>query len=117
MGLYREFHRHFTPLSQDLKKLDLNLNDALILLAVFFENSANASPSDIEKTLNIPKDQISQSLKRLEERHLIQRRISDSGDRRKRFLQITGAGRKLAADLVKIFDRQEDQYENASPRA
>lgn len=117
MDLHREYLQFFDPLHQSLKKLETNFSDSLVLLSVFFETNPQISPSDIGKALSLPKDQVSQSLKRLENRHLIQRKICETGDKRKRSLQITTHGKKRASELVKVFDRQEELYENHRPQS
>ena len=93
MSLHHSYKQFWTPLIQDLRKKDFNLNDTLILLALFFETSKEVSPSQLERNLGIPKDQISQSLQRLEKKSLIDRRLAIK-DRRGRFVRLPKQGRR-----------------------
>ncbi len=113
MALYRNYHLWVASLTKELKPYKLNLNDGLILLAVFFESSKETQPTQLSNLLNLPKDQISQSLKRLEILDLITRKTG-AEDSRKRKIMITALGKKRAAELVKIFDRQESKLEKES---
>lgn len=110
MGLYQQYHHYFSPLTRDLKKWGCNLNDSLILLALFFESPGEITPSDLGKTLTLPKDQVSHSLRRLEKLELIKRDLA-STDKRKRQLQITPKGKKLSSKLVEIFNKRESSYD------
>ncbi len=111
MQVHRQYHRYLTPLSHELRKKGLNLNESLILLSLFFEPQDKISPSDLQSVLSLSGDQISQALAALEKVHLISREI-DSIDRRKRRLHITTKGRKLGASLIKSFDHHENLLEN-----
>lgn len=110
MSLYQSFHRFFAPLNKELKKQGINLNEALIVLALFFENHSKVSPSDLQITLTIPKDQVSQALTKLEKQDLVVRKINPT-DSRKRFVVLTAQGKKLAPKLIALFDFCEDQLE------
>ncbi len=115
IALYREYHLWVSALTQELKVFDLNLNDSLILLAIFFENNNEIQPSQLSTTLDIPKDQISQSLKRLEQIGLIVRKTFKS-DARKRKISISSLGKKRASELIKVYDRMENRYEDHSKK-
>ena len=113
MALHQRYQLIFQPLQKDLRSLGLNLQDSLVLLATFFENSKSVFPSDLQATLLIPKDQISQSLGRLEEKNLIRRQLSVH-DKRRRHIEITSLGKKISSQLVSRFDKHEDQLEALS---
>lgn len=113
MTLFQQFHQTFAPLQSDLRKQGLNLNEALILLAVFFENNRPPRPTDLQKCLLLPKDQISQTLKKLENKNYLERKIAD-GDKRQRQITLTPLGRQLTSHLIKLFDTREDQLEAAA---
>ena len=111
MQLYWDYHSHFKSLQSNLKTKDFNLNEALVLLALFFENSGQATPGELAQCLHLKKDQISHSLRSLESQDLIQKKLAPS-DGRKNLIQITSMGKKKGADLIKIFDAAETNYEN-----
>lgn len=110
MQLYWDYHSHFKSLQTELKTKHFNLNEALVLLALFFENSGQATPSELAQCLHLKKDQISHSLKSLEGQNLILKKLAPS-DGRKNLIQITSLGKKKGADLIKIFDAAETKYE------
>jgi DNA-binding MarR family transcriptional regulator len=110
MGLHRRYQQSFEPLMANIRQLNLNLNDSLVLLALFFEGKQTVTPSDLIRTLRIPKDQVSQSLKRLEAKDLLYRQISEN-DQRRRAIHITSLGKKISAQLVAKFDKQENLLE------
>jgi DNA-binding MarR family transcriptional regulator len=112
MGLHRRYQQSFEPLMADIRQLNLNLNDSLVLLALFFEGKQTVTPSDLMRTLRIPKDQVSQSLKRLETKDLLYRQISEN-DQRRRAIYITSFGKKISAQLVAKFDKQENLLEQS----
>jgi DNA-binding MarR family transcriptional regulator len=112
MGLHRRYQQSFEPLMADIRQLNLNLNDSLVLLALFFEGKQTVTPSDLMRTLRIPKDQVSQSLKRLETKDLLYRQISEN-DQRRRAIYITSLGKKISAQLVAKFDKQENLLEQS----
>lgn len=111
MGLYKNYHHFFRELQKDLKEQGLNLNESLVLLALFFENSKQITPSELSQTLLIKKDQISHALNSLNKKELIEKGLS-SKDARMTYLQITNEGKKKASQLVKIFDSSEAAFEN-----
>lgn len=111
MQLYWDYHSHFKKLQAQLKVTGFNLNEALILLALFFEPTGEATPSDLAQCLQLKKDQISHCLKSLEGHELIEKKLAP-GDGRKSLIRITSLGKKRGAELIKIFDSAESDYEN-----
>ena len=110
MNLYQSYQSGFAPLIKKLKKEGLNLNDSLILLAIFFEGTDPVTPSSLESTLFIPKDQVSQSIRRLHENQWVTREINTT-DGRQRLLGLTKNGKKKASVLVGIFNSHEEILE------
>lgn len=108
MALHQRYHLFFQPLQKDLRAVGLNLQDSLVLLAIFFEQAKSVYPSDLQSTLNVPKDQISQGLGRLEDKNYIQRKLS-LYDKRRRQIKITSLGKKISSQLIARFDDHEDQ--------
>lgn len=115
MASHRQYQTHVVPLARALRHEGLNLNEALVLLALFFEDQETVHPSSLEDLLGLGRDQISQSLKSLESNALIRRKI-DSSDMRRRQLLITSYGRKKAPRLVEIFDQYERRIEVATKK-
>jgi len=110
MALHQRYQLFFQPLQKDLRVLGLNLQDSLVLLATFFEHSKIVYPSDLQNALNIPKDQISQSLGRLEDKNFIRRKLSIQ-DKRRRQVEVTSFGKKVSTQLITQFDKHEDKLE------
>ncbi len=110
MGLYRNYQTFFSPLGKEAKKLGFNLNEALILLALFFETGKETNPKELATTLSLGKDQVSHALNQLESSGLIHRQLSKT-DKRKRTLTTTALGKKQAALLIKVFDSAESRFE------
>lgn len=112
MALHHKHQTWVLPLTQTLQSQGFSLHDSLVLLALFFEPGKDTSPSQLVETLKIPKDQVSHSLRRLEEADWIIRTLHPTDSRRRR-LSITALGKKKAADLIRIFDHKEQDYEEA----
>lgn len=110
MQTHQEYHRHFLPLTSELRNKGVNLNEALILLATFFEQNQRVTPSQLQDILFLPKDQISHALRSLEKKSLTERRISET-DQRQRLISTTEKGRKVSQLLIKDFDHYEDRLE------
>ena len=111
MGLYGSYQNHFLPLIQELKNKGCNLNESLILLALFFEPRQQATPTQLQECLFIPKDRISQSLKSLEKSKWIQRSLGEK-DRRLRVVTLEKSAKKLCTDLIESFETHEQRLES-----
>jgi DNA-binding MarR family transcriptional regulator len=109
ISLHRRHQRVFTRVSQGLKTHQLNLHESLILLALFFEQGS-AGPGELAQTLDLGADQLSQALRRLEEKSLVRRKLSDR-DGRRRQISLSALGRKLGPLLVGLFDSIEKELE------
>ncbi len=98
-----------TKLSSALGGKDFSIWEGLILSAVFFEDRA-CRPSEIARTLQMSRSQMSQILKRLEKSELLKRELSKESAR---FidLSLTAKGRKAALRAIKVFDRTTDEIE------
>lgn len=111
MKFHLQYQMIMAPLIQSLKREGLNFQEALCLLALFFEGGGEITPSDLSKTLLISKDQISHALTKLENADLIHRQLAEK-DKRKRVLSITMKGKKISSLLVRVFDEHEEKSEN-----
>ncbi len=98
-------------LNQDLKKFDLNLHQALILLAIFFEPDKCIRSYDLLTILPTTKGNISHCTSYLEECKLINRKIV-SGDLRGFEFHLTNKALKLCPSLVKFFDQIESKTDS-----
>ncbi len=107
---HQNYQKYFAPLRKELKANQLSVNESLVLLALFFEKGAEVHPHHLQRTLNIPKDQISQALKGLLEARLVRSEVSRL-DRRKRRVQLTKRGENKAPRLIQIFDFWEQKAE------
>ncbi len=110
MGLYKDYHQFFKELQKELKKNGVNLNESLILLALFFEGSKKVTPSNLSQSLYLTKDSVSHSLKSLVQKNYIEKELLMS-DSRKTSLHLTIIGKKISTDLIKTFDSLEAKYE------
>lgn len=93
--------------NERLREHDLNLNQALILLAIYFEPEKSIRWHGLAELFQMSKGNISHSTSSLEEKKLINRRLVD-GDLRGFEFQLTSKGSKLSLVLIKFFDEIEN---------
>ncbi len=98
-------------LNQGLNKFDLNLHQALILLAIFFEPDKSIRSHDLMAILPTTKGNISHCTSYLEQCKLIIRK-SVLGDLRGFEFQLTNKALKLCPLLVKFFDQIESKSDS-----
>ena len=91
---------------------DLNFLQALILVAIFFENPKPISPSTLSKVLHTTAGNVSHCLTHLESRKMI-RRTLDGVDARKYQISIRPEGKKTAVKLIKVFDASQSRIEKS----
>lgn len=97
-------------LNQELKKYDISLFSAMIVVAIFFEKEKVLRPSALYELLPLTKGNISHMTSDLESQKLIQRYLS-SDDLRGYDFKLTNKGEKLALELIKFFNQKEDETE------
>lgn len=97
-------------LNQELKKHDISLFSAMIIVAIFFEKEKVIRPSALYELLPLTKGNISHMTSDLESQKLIQRYLS-SNDLRGYEFKLTNKGEKLALELIKFFNQKEDETE------
>ncbi len=107
---HQDYQNYFTPLRKELKVWHVNINEALILLALFFEKNAEAHPSQLSHTLSLPKHQISHCLRTLQQQGLVRVGLNQD-DRRKRTIVLAKKGKALSPKLVSLFDHWENRLE------
>ena len=93
-------------LNENLREHDLNLNQALILLAIYFEPEKTIRWNNLAELFQMSKGNISHSTSALEEKKLISRKLIQ-GDLRGFEYQLTPKGSKLSLVLIKFFDKLE----------
>ena len=95
-----------SAINRDLIKSELNLNQSLILLSIFFEPTKNVRAGELQKTLFMTKGNISYCLADLENKKLITRKILNE-DRRGFEFQVTSKGQKICLTLINYFEKIE----------
>lgn len=104
------YERTIPRLNKELKKEDLNLLQALVLTALFFEDRTDVTPSELTKTFCTTKANMSHIISRLEELGLIKRTLNEN-DSRMFYITLKSEGRKKSLKLIKYFDELQDLYE------
>lgn len=99
-----------------LKEFDLNLNQALILLAIFFEPEKTIRFNELSGIIPTTKGNISHCTSFLEERKFISREMVDN-DLRGYAYSLTAKGNKLSLSLIKFFDAIENNCDNKFSQA
>ena len=97
-------------LTRILRAEEVTFLEALMLAAIFFEKKRGVKPSELAKTLQTTRGNVSHCLSSLEAKGLVRRRI-DPEDSRGFRLTLLPAGRKRAARVVGILDRMQGQFE------
>lgn len=92
------------------KEKGLTLFSALVLVSIFFEDTKSIRPSTLYDILPITKGNISHITSSLESYSLIQR-FNRIGDNRGFEFRLTTKGEKLAIEVIKIFNNQEDFFD------
>ena len=110
--LYKLFSAYNKIIGDFQKRLaleDVHFLQALILTGLFFEDRP-LRPSELAKSLEISKSNLSHSLRGLEQLKLVERSISDE-DARAYYFQLTREGKKKSAKLIKLFDSVENKID------
>jgi DNA-binding MarR family transcriptional regulator len=89
-----------------LTSFDLNLNQSLILLAIFFEPDKLIRSNELVNIIPTTKGNISHCTSYLEEKKFISRKNVD-GDLRGFEFSLTAKGQKLCLSLIKFYDKIE----------
>jgi DNA-binding MarR family transcriptional regulator len=94
-----------------LKARGCNINEALVLIALFFEEDKQANPSAIAATLRTSRGNVSHCLANLERQKYVRRALSER-DARRLSVHLTAAGTKLAQTLIGDIEGIEDYCES-----
>lgn len=98
-------------LKSHLADYDLTILEALILVAIAFE-ARDCRPSELSANLQASRARVSQSLKKLIAKNLLERKM-ETKDARFVALRITTKGKTLSNKLVTVFDRINDKIESS----
>jgi DNA-binding MarR family transcriptional regulator len=94
-----------------LSKEGVHFLESLILTALFFEEKA-VRPTELARTFQATKSNMSHSLRSLERKGLIERK-TDNNDARAYYFSLTKEGKKISTRLIKVFDSTENRLEAA----
>ena len=106
----RVARRMEASLNAVLKHEDLTLSESLMLAAIFLEKK-RVRPSELARTFETTRGNVSHSISSLEAKRLIRRRI-DPEDARGFLLELEPAGKRRAARVAGILDRMQSQIED-----
>ncbi len=97
-------------LNRALKGEDLTFFQGLVLVAIFFEDPAMASPSQLAEAFSTTRGNMSHCLSSLEARGFVRRQV-DQDDARVFRIAIKPEGKKCALRLIRTFDRLQNGLE------
>lgn len=97
-------------ISDDLHTLNLGMIEALMMAALFFEKERTARPTDLKEAFNIPKSNISHTIRSLEKKKLL-KRSNAATDARGYELSLTAKGEQLCPQIVSYFDKLQRRLE------
>lgn len=92
-----------------LKPEGLTFSESLMLVAIFLEKK-RVRPSELARTFETTRGNVSHSVSSLEAKRLLKRRIN-AEDARGFLLELEPAGRRRAARVAAILDRMQTQME------
>lgn len=99
-----------TNLNHALKSESLAFFPGLLLIAVFFEETGQVSPSQLATSFSTTRGNVSHGLSTLEARGFVKRQL-DADDARVLRISIRPEGRRCAMRLMKCFNTLEDTIE------
>jgi DNA-binding MarR family transcriptional regulator len=105
----RVARRMEASLNAVLRHEELTLAESLMLAAIFLEKK-RVRPSELARTFETTRGNVSHCISSLEAKRLVRRRI-DPEDARGFLLELEPAGKKRAARVAGILDRMQSQIE------
>jgi DNA-binding MarR family transcriptional regulator len=108
--IYRASRKLDAELLRILGPSETTFFEALVLVAILFEEPRAAKPSHLAETFSTGRGNISNCLSSLEARGLLKRRI-DPEDGRSIQLILKPQGRRCAMQAVRTFDQMQKQFE------
>ncbi len=109
-SIYSSYHALGEFYSRNLRALNVNFVQALIVLTLYFEGKSRITPKALVTHLGISKSSISQALSVLEDLGWVKRTM-DEADARSLFILLTPEGKRHASGLIKVFDGLEREFE------
>lgn len=109
-ALYLAHCKIIENIQYELKKDKVHFFQALILVAIFFEER-RVRHKDLKNVFMLRSSNLSHSLRDLEKKELIVK-IRGKDDQRAQFIELTSQGRKLASKLIKRFDFLQTHFES-----
>ena len=106
----RAARRMEASLNALLKPEGLTLSESLMLAAIFLEKK-RVRPSELARTFETTRGNVSHTISSLEAKRLVRRRI-DPEDARGFLLELEPAGKRRAARVAGILDRMQSQIED-----
>lgn len=97
-------------LNARLRQRGCNLTEALVVIALFYEEGKNAHPSALAAALRTSRGNISHCLARLERQKYVGRSLA-AGDARKLTIALTASGGRLALELIGEIEQIEAHCE------
>lgn len=94
-----------------LRKNGCSISEALVLIAIYFEDHQQSSPSKLGSALRTSRTNISHCLAKLQRLKLIRRTICET-DARRLLVSLTPAGSKLAQKLIVEIEQIEAYCES-----
>jgi DNA-binding MarR family transcriptional regulator len=99
-----------TALNGIFAKEGLTGFEAMVLAAIFFEKKGVVQPSDLARTFETTRGNVSHCLSSLEAKGLVERKI-DLNDGRALRIHLRPVGRRMAARAAGILDRMQRVFE------
>lgn len=99
-------------MSRILGSSNFHLTEALVLVAIFFEDPQGVRPSQLSEAMSTTRGNISHCISSLEAKGFIRRRI-DSDDARSFQLFLKPQGRTQAMQAIRVLDRLQRDFETS----
>jgi DNA-binding MarR family transcriptional regulator len=97
-------------LNRALRDEEVSFLQGLVLAAIFFENAASVTPSQLAESFSTTRGNISHCLSSLEARGLVKRQV-DPDDARMFRISIRPDGKRRALRLIRSFDAIQNRLE------
>lgn len=104
------FEQIIPKINKRLKNEKLNLLQALVLTALFFEEKTEVTPSTLSEVFKTSRGNISHIISELESQGYV-KRVVGVKDARQFKIELKSEGRKKALSLIKFFDKIQEVIE------
>lgn len=109
-AINRAYEALIPGLNRRLKKENVNLLQGLVLTALFFEERADLTPSQLAGLFKTTRANMSHIISHLEYQGWVRRNL-DPRDARKFYIELRPEGRRKALVLIKIYDQIQSHFE------